>query len=236
VLFGDPVAFLVTALFLVPAVIVGIPAHELGHAYAASLLGDRSSLNRVRHNFQPRFFFEPYGVLAAFLANVSWPLPIPVNEARLRGRAQVLYALAGPAANLAIAVVFGLVVRFLIAAGVIFNPGSIIQTPLGYVEFIAYAMFFLNLAMFAFNLLPIPGLDGWRILETLFRRRNPRFFFDAWSRRREVWTFCAIAVVLSSFLLHINLLGIVVAPFFEPFSQLILGRCAVYTSLQPCLL
>src|SRR5262249_52400224 len=99
---------------------------------------------------------------------------------------------------------------------------------------------FLNLSIMAFQLLPIPGLDGWNIVEALFRDRNPRFFFNVSMRRREIWIGCVLVVILFQLFQGPSLLGIVMSPFFHPASLISLGRWDGYAiqgfnGLDPCL-
>jgi Zn-dependent protease len=236
VLFADPALWLLTAIFLVPAAIIAIPVHELGHGYAANWMGDPTPRNRGFLRPQLRPFIEPYGLVAVFLANVGWTLAIQVNEYRLTTIwNKVGYALAGPAANLIVAAVAALGVRLLEGIGGLATP--IPPQPLNLLTFAVFAIFFLNLSFAVFNVLPIPGLDGWRVVEGLFRNRRPRFFFDVAMRRREIWVGIVLVIVLASFLPpHINLLDVVMAPLYNPLSALLLGRCAGYVSLHPCLL
>ena len=232
---ANPLLFLIGAVYLVPAVIVAIPVHEIGHALVATAMGDPSPRNRGYLRLRPSLYFSAYGVLAAFLANVTWGNLAPVNEYRLGGAVRkVAWALGGPAANLAAAVVLGIVVRVLLSMGGGVNYATPLVPPLEIVTNVVYAMFFLNLSTFAFNLLPVPGLDGWRVLEALFRRSNPRFFFDVAARQQTIWVVCVLIVIVVPFLLHFDVLGTVVGIFFEPASLGILGQCAGYTSLNPC--
>jgi Zn-dependent protease len=104
-----------------------------------------------------------------------------------------------------------------------------------------YVIVFLNLSIFAFQLLPIPGLDGWNIIEILFRGRNPRFFYDVSVRRREIWAGAVIILIAFQFLARVNILWYVMTPFYEPASLISLGVCDGYqipnlTGLYPCLL
>ena len=234
---GDPIGFLVGSIFLIPALFVAIPAHELGHAIAAVAMGDPSPRNRGYLRPRLRPLINVYGVVAAFLANVTWGNRIPVNEYRLDGVGRkVVYSLGGPVANLLVAIVFGVVVRVLIVNLVALpNPLTFNQPPLGWVATLCYAVFFLNLATFAFQLLPVPGLDGWRVVEAIFRNRNPRFFFNVAANTRAIWGI-AFVVVLASSYVGLNLLGAAVAIFFQPASNGILGQCASYVALHPCLL
>jgi Zn-dependent protease len=235
--FGDPLVFLIGAVYLVPALLIAIPVHELGHAIAAIAMGDPSPRNRGYLRSRPQQLFNVYGIVAVFLANVGWGSPVPVNEYRLQGAGRkVVWALGGPVANLLVAVVFGILLRVLVSTTNLGpNYFMIALPPMGYVVNLVYAIFFLNLSTFAFNLLPVPGLDGWRVIEALFRNRNPRFFFDVAANTQTIWIVCAIVIVVGPFLLHVDILGKVVAIFFEPASLAILGQCAGYTSLHPCL-
>ncbi|MDQ6773810.1 MAG: site-2 protease family protein [Candidatus Dormibacteraeota bacterium] len=235
--FGDPVAFLVGSVFLIPAILIAIPAHELGHGIAALLMGDPSPRNRGYLVPRPQLFLNLYGVITVFLANVGFGTPIPVNEYRLKGIGRkVVYALAGPATNLVLAVVFGLLVRYLVLQSGAVVPvfDTRIHALLDYVGTACYAIFFLNLAMFAFQLLPVPGLDGWRVVEGLFRNRFPRFFFNVAGHTQQIWLVAVAIVFFGPILLRFSVLGAVVGIFFEPASLAILGTCAGYTSLSPC--
>jgi Zn-dependent protease len=236
VLGGDPIVFLIGSIFLVPALFVAIPAHELGHALAAVLMGDPSPRNRGYFRPRPRLFVNVYGVLAAFLANVTWGNPVPVNEYRLTGVGRKLvYVLGGPLANLLVAVVVGLLVRLLAALGSLPDPTTFAQPPLGLLATVLYAIFFLNLSTFAFQLLPVPGLDGWRVVEALFRHRNPRFFFNVAANLQTILIIALLVVVFAPVLLHFSVLDAAVAIFFQPASTGILGTCGGYVVLHPCL-
>ena len=218
-------------LFLVPAFLVAIPVHEMGHAAAAYLLGDRSVRYFGYFTTDPRRFIDPYGVLAVALALVGWGRKVPIQPNRINSTGKkVLFELGGPAANLAVAIVLGVALRF-------FHPGDSLVLVVLYDA--VYAIWFLNVSIFAFQLLPIPGLDGWNIVEALFQRSNPRFFFNVAMRRREVWAGVVIVLIGFSFLARINLLNFAMLPFYEPASLISLGRCDGYVTvvsvLAPCL-
>ena len=230
--------FVIRALLLVPALLIAIPVHEIGHAAAAYWLGDRSVRYYGYFKPDPRRYLDPYGAIAVFLALVGWGRRVPIQSNRITTTGQkVIYQLAGPAANLAIAIVLGLILRALLRAGVPFSfapgPGLLLAA--------VFAIVFLNLSLFAFNLLPVPGLDGWNVIEALFRSRNPRFFYSVAFRQREIWVGAVIAIVVFQFLFGISLLSIVMTPFFEPASLISLNACVDYripnlAFLFPCLL
>ena len=232
------VAFVVTALMLVPAALVAIPVHELGHALAAYLIGDRSVRYFGYLAYKPRRLIDPLGAIAVFVALVGWGRRVPVQTNRINtmGR-KVAYELGGPAANLAVGLVLGLALRLMIATGV--TVGSL-ATPLDVAALLLYAVWFLNLSIMAFQLLPIPGLDGWNVVEALFHDRNPRFFYNLSVRRREIWIGAVLVVILFQLFQGANLLGLVMAPFFQPASLISLGQCSGYAipnlnGLVPCL-
>jgi len=229
---------LLGVLLLVPAIVIAIPVHEMGHAAAAYFLGDRSVRYYGYLSPDPRRFLEPIGVIAVVVALVGWGRRVPVQSNRINTtRQRVLFELGGPAANLIVAIGLGFLLRALVRAGL---PYSFDVGP-GLVLAAIYVIVFLNLSIFAFQLLPIPGLDGWNIIEALFRSRNPRFFYDVSLRRREIWAGAVIVLIAFQFLARVNILWYVMAPFYEPASLISIGRCDGYTipnltALFPCLL
>lgn len=233
-MFSDPFAFLLSIVFLLPAILLAVPAHELGHAIAATLQGDQTARNRGFLRPEPRQFFTPYGLLMIIFWKVGWGAQAPINEYRLKGTwGRIAYALGGPLANLALAIVFGLITRALFLQGAFPNPSSLNNTPLGFLSTFMEAIFFLNLSLFAFNLLPVPGFDGWRIVETLFRSRNPRFFFDVSSRTLQIQQVLLLIVFAAQFI-GARLLDTVMIPLYAPVATLIIGTCIGYPGLNPC--
>jgi len=104
--------FILGLLALVPALFIAIPVHEMGHAAAAYLLGDRSVRYFGYFSPDPRRYLEPIGVLAVFLALVGWGRKVSVQSGRINTtRQKVLFELGGPAANLLVAIGFGLLLR-----------------------------------------------------------------------------------------------------------------------------
>ena len=231
------VAFLLSAVMLVPALLIAIPVHEMGHAAAAYLQGDRSVRYFGYFTLNPRRFLDPIGVIAIFVALVGWGRKVPVQPNRISSvRQRLVHALGGPVANLLVAIVLGVALRALIAAGI--RPSLTLSS--GLIAYLVYAVWFLNLSLFAFHLLPIPCLDGWDVIEIIFRQRAPRFFFNASVRRREIWVGAVIVVFVGS-LIGFPVLSFVMTPFYKPASLISLGQCTGYgvpgfNALYPCLL
>jgi Zn-dependent protease len=231
------VSFVLAALLLVPALLVAIPVHEMGHAAAAYFQGDRSVRYFGYFTLDPRRFLDPLGVIAVFIALVGWGRKVPVQPNRISSvRQKLVFELGGSVANLLVAIVMGLVLRFLTSAGL----PSTLTLSAGLVGATLYAIVFLNLSIFAFQLLPIPGLDGWEVVETLFQSRNPRFFYNVYARRRDIWIGLFVIFFLFQLFQGANLLGIVMSPFYTPASLISLGQCSGYRipgllGLDPCL-
>ena len=222
---------------LVPALFIAIPVHELGHAVVAYLLGDRSVRYFGYFTWNPRRFIDPLGAIAVFIALVGWGRKVPVQPNRISSMGQkILYQLGGPGANLALALVLGVVLRILVRTGAQVS----ISSPLDVATYLLYAIWFLNLSIFAFQLLPIPGLDGWDIVEALFHNRNPRFFFNVSTRRQQIWI-GAIVIIFIGSVFRVPVLSVVMSPFYTPASLISLGTCTGYgvpgfNALDPCLL
>ncbi len=230
------VGFVLAALLLVPALLIAIPVHEMGHAVAAYILGDRSVRYFGYLTPNPRRFLDPLGVIAVFVALVGWGRRVPVQPNRISTTGQrVIHELGGPAANLVVAVVLGFLWRLLTAAGL----GSSFALSPSLLGAALYAIVFLNLSIFAFQLLPIPGLDGWAVIEAIFRNRNPRFFFQVNSRRQQIWVGCIVVVFLFQIFQGASLLNVVMTPLYLPASLISLGGCDGYAipgfiGLRPC--
>ena len=155
-------ALAAVAIFLV----VGFPVHECAHAYAAWRLGDGTAKLFGRLTLNPVVHLDPLGAIVLVLSAVfggffiGWAKPTPVNPAMLRygHRGDALVAAAGPASNLVMAAVAAIVVRVMVAT--VDAPSD----PVFFAFNVLYYFVFINVALFIFNLVPIPPLDGSHVL------------------------------------------------------------------------
>lgn len=148
-------------IFSILILVISIILHEVAHGYMANYLGDPTAKLQGRLTLNPVSHIDPVGsvILPALLALAHSPLligyakPVPYNPYNLRGKyGETWVAVAGPATNLFLALLFGLLIRL----------GGVAMTPdlLGAFTIIVY----INLLLALFNLLPIPPLDGSKVL------------------------------------------------------------------------
>ena len=164
---------LLTALALIPAMVLAIVCHEVAHGWMALALGDPTAREQRRLSFNPLRHVDPVGtvILPGMLALsgapvFGWAKPVPVNKWRLRNPrfGMMAVAAAGPGTNLMLAalaaVVLGLLTRVLGAAEPNAGVGEFVTT-------FVVAFLQINIFLALFNLLPIPPFDGSHIVEGL---------------------------------------------------------------------
>lgn len=155
----DPVRFVAWII----ALVLGITVHEFMHAYTAHRLGDDTARLLGRLSLNPMAHLDPFGSLLLVLAGFGYGKPVPFNESRLRSAMGVTFvALAGPLANLALAALCAIPLRF---AGASLLGGGIYETVL--LEIVG-----LNCVLAIFNLVPIPPLDGANVVYGLLPPRQ----------------------------------------------------------------
>ena len=159
--------------------LVGLPVHEFSHALAAYRLGDGTAKLFGRLTLNPIAHFDPVGgVLLAvtFIGSAAagspfgfgWAKPTPVNPLNLRygRRGEAIVAAAGPISNLVLAAAAAIPLRYLIA-----NPELVRAGPAARDEVLDYFVQ-INIVLMLFNLIPIPPLDGSKVLFAFMDRRT----------------------------------------------------------------
>lgn len=215
----DPRTFIPRLIFLVPALLIGFTLHEFAHALVAVRLGDPTPRNQGRLSLDPRRHLHPFGTIMVLLAGIGFAKPVMINPRNLRGEmGQLIVSLAGPAANLAIAILASVALK--VVAQTTAAPGSppnfftvcsLTSSPIEVLKAELFVIYTLNLYLMIFNLLPIPPLDGFEIIRTTLRRRNPRLLYQIDSNRDSiVMVFVLVALVASSVIFL--LLNLVVNP------------------------
>jgi Zn-dependent protease len=170
---NDPQLFVA----FVVAIVVAITVHEFSHAAVATLEGDDTARSAGRLTLNPLSHLDPLGSIFLVLVGFGWGRPTPFNPARLRNRrvGAALVGLAGPASNLLLALLAALALRLSHPQGIdVFEAGSQLNVQL-LLRFVQ-----LNVLLGVFNLLPIPPLDGSRLLSILLPPSRQRivYFLD----------------------------------------------------------
>jgi Zn-dependent protease len=158
----DFVAF----LFLAASLIGALSLHEFAHALAADLQGDRMPRAMGRLTLNPLRHLDPLGTLMLFIAGFGWAKPVEFRPQALRSKrfGAALVALAGPVMNLVLAVA-GALILALVAEG-----------PQWILVFLSFFIT-INVILAVFNLIPLPPLDGSRLLTIFLPPRHQRIIF-----------------------------------------------------------
>ena len=186
-------------LVQVPVILVVITIHEYAHAWTAWKLGDTTPVETGRLSLNPLRHLDPLGTIALLLFHVGWARPVMIDFSAFRHprRDTILVSLAGPASNLATAII-----AYLLLLLVRSSAGTVTQFTYVYIVLKSIVQF--SIALGIFNLLPIPPLDGSKAFFALFFRRPERFLYD-----RAVDLYGTVILLA---LLWFNIIGGIVTP------------------------
>jgi len=202
-------------ILLAPAFLLAITIHEFSHGYIAYRLGDPTAKDAGRLTFNPIAHLDLFGTLALLFIGFGWAKPVPVNPYNFADprKDNLWVALAGPASNFISAFFFGLLFRAL-------NP-FLGGSEIGQVILVMiYLAVWINLILTIFNLLPIPPLDGFHILEGLVSHEN-YIKLQQYSRYGPM---VLLGLILISSFAHIPIFAIIFGPFLKVFGALFTGQ------------
>lgn len=148
--------------YVIVVLLIAFTVHEFAHAFVAYKFGDPTAKDQGRLTLNPKEHIDPLGTILILIAGFGWARPVPVNRYHFKNPrlAGVLVSIAGPISNLLIAII-GYFIYFSIEAS-----GSTAEV-LIYARMFLTVLININILLFVFNLLPIPPLDGYRIIEDL---------------------------------------------------------------------
>ncbi len=204
-------------LIIAPPILLALSFHEYAHAYIANKFGDDTAKQSGRLTLNPLAHLDPIGTIMIFLVHFGWAKPVPVNLHRLRNpkKDMLWISAAGPLANMILALISGLLLRFIFAFGGAPNQHSIIGL-------LIYAVFWslqINLALAIFNLLPIAPLDGSKILFGLLpvKHGDKIYFLERYG------PFILLGLIIFGRATGVPILGGLIWPFVKFFSKIFSG-------------
>jgi len=203
---------------LIPPILAALTVHEYAHGLAAWRLGDPTARRAGRLTLNPLAHLDPIGTLMLFLFYFGWARPVPVNPSYFRNprRDMIWVALAGPGANIILAMVLGAVLQFLLKNGIIATFG------------VAYLMLgftiFINLMLAFFNLIPIPPLDGSKVVGGLL----PQEYLAWWESFERVGFLVLIGLILLGRFTGISLFGSTILPLSNALYRMFTGGAPLF--------
>lgn len=161
--FNSILAFdLQTLPYIIISLIIAFTVHEFAHAYVAYKFGDSTAERQGRLTLNPSVHLDPLGTIFLLLFGFGWARPVPVNRFNFKNPrlAGILTSVAGPLSNLLLAFIGGFILMLLNQIG---SGGAVF----GFFFSLFFWFVYLNVLLFVFNLIPIPPLDGYRIVSDL---------------------------------------------------------------------
>lgn len=159
-------------LFLIPAILIGFTFHEFAHAIVADRLGDKTPKFQGRLTLNPLAHIDIMGFVMILIFGFGWakPVEVNVNAFKHKYKDDLKVSLAGPVANIIVAFGFSIIFVLFIK----FFDGKIDAVSYKIIISILLYTININIVLFIFNLIPVPGLDGFHILRDLF----PKTFYN----------------------------------------------------------
>ena len=152
----------------IPGVLIAITFHEFAHAWMADKLGDDTPRRQGRLNLNPLSHIDPVGIAMLLFAGFGWGKPVEINQNNFNRtvslrKGNALVSLAGPVMNFILAIIFSIIYAVFLVVGKTF----LLTTAGGIVSSIILSIISMNVGLGVFNLIPLPPLDGSKILTAI---------------------------------------------------------------------
>ena len=202
---------LIAFLYTLPALLISLSIHEFAHAWVAYKQGDYTQKIRGRLTLDPFKHIDPIGFLCIVLCGVGWGKPVMVDDRNFKNsrRGTMLTALAGPLSNLLLAVLLTIVLKVLIMFGVF---GNLAANSVGniFLQMILYTIEF-NIIFGIFNLIPLPPLDGSKVLAYFLPRSLRGIMYTL-----ERYSFIIILIIFCT-----NITSYIITPAYNAILKLL---------------
>jgi len=177
-LLSDPLQFVVAIVILILPLLLSISVHEWAHGITAYKFGDPTPKLQGRLSFNPLAHLDPIGTLMLFIVGIGWAKPVNINPNNIQDRRKLLLvSLAGPFSNFVLAVIFILILYFVVVAfGT--DPFSYKDGVLSLIVVLLGLIIRINFALGIFNLIPLPPLDGANAISNLLPEKLARAYFS----------------------------------------------------------
>lgn len=173
-------SFIINMLLSLPALFLAISIHEFSHGYAAYKMGDPTAKNYGRLSLSPMAHFDLIGSLCLLFFHFGWAKPVPINPNNFRDRKKgiIIVSLAGPFSNLITALVSTVIYGFFVKYTYFFEYEWIY-----YIGEMIKNCILLNIGLMIFNLIPLPPLDGSKVLMEFlpYKARNVMYEIERYS-------------------------------------------------------
>lgn len=172
-------SYILSKLLILPGILLGISIHEFAHGYAADRMGDNTAAMQGRLTLNPLKHLDPMGFICLLLFGFGWAKPVMINRRNFKNprRDDAIVAFAGPLANFITAFVF----VGLMKLTMMYMPNTITKTILFQ---LLQGTVSINLVLMAFNLIPIPPLDGHHILGSIGGVKVWNFYYKYYDHLR----------------------------------------------------
>ncbi len=192
-------------ILLAPPLLMALTFHEFAHGYIAYRLGDPTAKNANRLTLNPIHHLDPIGTIAFFIFHFGWAKPVPVNPAYFKNpkKDMLWVALAGPMTNLMLAFISAIATKALWFVASMLPYSTLAEAILVPLNGMLIASVWINLVLCIFNFLPIPPLDGSRILTGLLPNDLARSYLKVERYGFIIVLVLALSGVLSKIILPI---------------------------------
>jgi len=210
-------------LLQIPIVLLSLSLHEAAHGYVAFQMGDPTARNLGRLTLNPIKHLDLVGTLCMLLAGYGWAKPVPINTRNFNNpkKGMALTALAGPASNLMLALIFNILRAFFIVIAFYIIPQNESTSLLVMIlNTFFYWGVYLNVSLAVFNLIPIPPFDGSRIFLSFL---PPKTYFGIMKYERYILLVTLILLYLGVFTGPISFITRGIIGLFDKMLNVILG-------------